>query len=286
MAAELTNELGELRSFQEFKKAAKPIYKKYNENWLEAEYNSAVRSARMANEWKEIQKTKHLYPNLEYQPSVAAEPRDEHKSLYYVVKPIDDPFWDRWLPPNGWGCKCSVARTDKEPTKETPEADDPIPGIPGNSGKSGQLFAPSHPFIKNTSKKEKAKVKEQLEKLERAAIRDDVREWSRKGLQGSSASAAGVDFKIMFTGRGIKEALNQPHKHFNDKNLLIRDIKQVVKKGKYIGSRANDKGGRGVVRFHYWEIQVKGEKSWVVVRELSNGEFHFYTIVDKMKKGS
>ena len=34
--------------------------------------------------------------------------RPEHALLNGVVYPADDPFWQVWYPPNGWGCRCRV----------------------------------------------------------------------------------------------------------------------------------------------------------------------------------
>lgn len=35
-------------------------------------------------------------------------PRPAHLALDKKILPADDPFWQTWYPPNGYGCKCSV----------------------------------------------------------------------------------------------------------------------------------------------------------------------------------
>ena len=112
---------GSVRSFSEFKKEALLISEGYNKTWLQAEYNTAIRAARMAVNWKKFQETKHLYPNLEYMPSRAAKPRDSHKELYHLIWAIDDPIWDIILPPSDWNCLCSVRATDKPVSELPPE---------------------------------------------------------------------------------------------------------------------------------------------------------------------
>ena len=116
----LYNDDGSIRPFSEFKKLALQISNGYNQVWLQTEYNTAVRGARMAVNWKKFQEKKHLYPNLEYMPSRAANPRDSHRKLWHCVFAIDDPIWDTIMPPSDWNCLCGVRQTTREVT--------PLPG--------------------------------------------------------------------------------------------------------------------------------------------------------------
>ncbi len=34
--------------------------------------------------------------------------RAEHAALHGVIKRVDSDFWDKYYPPNGWGCRCEV----------------------------------------------------------------------------------------------------------------------------------------------------------------------------------
>jgi hypothetical protein len=45
----------------------------------------------------------------------------------------------------------------------------------------------------------------------------------------------------------------------------------------------NAKKGDLVKWFHYYEIEFKGQPSWIVVKELDNVEKHIYSIVDATK---
>ena len=115
----LTREDGSLRGYQEFEELALKISEKYNVAHLQTEYNTAVRSARMAVNWKKFQESKHLYPNLEYTPSRSAHPRDSHKKLWGKVFAMDDPIWEKIMPPSEWNCMCGIRQTD-EPVSEIP----------------------------------------------------------------------------------------------------------------------------------------------------------------------
>lgn len=172
--AALLDEDGKKRSFSKFLVEAQRINSTYNQLWLEAEYNYATRAARSAVQWKNFQKTKNNYPNLIYKESRSGTPRPEHKQYYGLIFPIDDPFWDEMMPPNGWGCKCSVQRTDESPSGVEIETVEQIPGIPGNPGKAEQLFTSSHPYSKMVSMNDKKKINEQLNELNKFQILENA----------------------------------------------------------------------------------------------------------------
>lgn len=161
--ASLLDEDGNRRSWNDFRKAAQEVNKTYNERWLEAEYNMATRQARSAVQWKDYEDSADEFPNLKYMGSRSAEPREAHVPYYGVVKPLNDPFWNTALPPNGWGCKCYVNQTDEDPTDGEIEPLEPIPGIAGNAGKTGQVFSKSHPYM-DVSKAEKKVIEKQWKK--------------------------------------------------------------------------------------------------------------------------
>ncbi|WP_044203878.1 phage minor head protein [Flammeovirga sp. OC4] len=123
--------------------------KLYNTNWLRTEGNHVKRSCQSAEEWLEIEADKDLYPYLKYEPSVSAEPRTEHKKLYGIIKHVDDPFWDVWLPPSAWNCNCWVSQqtTDKG-SKEMPKKIKlPPKSIRNNPAKTGKIITDHHPMI-------------------------------------------------------------------------------------------------------------------------------------------
>ena len=136
----LTNEDGSLKSFSAFKNEALQIDAEYNKQWLQTEYNTAVRSARMAVNWKKFQEAKKLYPNLKYTPSRAANPRESHTEYYGCIWPMDDPIWDIIMPPSDWNCMCGVKQTDEAPTVQPedwvqPEGDPVFSNNPGKTAK-------------------------------------------------------------------------------------------------------------------------------------------------------
>jgi len=76
-------------------------------------YNANLRSARAAGQWERIERTKKLFPYLEYRLGPSERHRPHHAIKEGLVIPVDDPFWDEWMPPNGWGCKCWVKQVTR-----------------------------------------------------------------------------------------------------------------------------------------------------------------------------
>lgn len=134
-------------NFADFKKEALKINQQYNVQFLQTEFNTANRSGVMAEKWTKIQEQKSLYPNLTYKTVKDKRVRDEHKDLQDVTKPVDDPFWDKWYPPNGWHCRCYVTQTDGEVTPGEFKGN-PTSGFHGNVGKSDMIFNENeHPYF-------------------------------------------------------------------------------------------------------------------------------------------
>jgi len=150
MVGLLMDENGKLRSFSKFKKLALQVSEKYNVTWLQTEYNQAVRSARIASNLKQFEKTLHLYPNLEYIESTAANERPTHKKWVGTILPFNHPWWDDHMPPSEWGCQCSVSQSDKEPTA-VPGEDDSDPVFQNNPIQTADFInMEEHPYYKNT----------------------------------------------------------------------------------------------------------------------------------------
>jgi len=92
-------------------------------------YDANLRSARAAGQWERIERTKGALPYLTYRLGPSERHRPHHESKEGLTLPVDDPFWDSWMPPNGWGCKCwvrQVTRSEAESIgiSESPEVPD------------------------------------------------------------------------------------------------------------------------------------------------------------------
>ncbi|WP_449043234.1 phage head morphogenesis protein [Paracoccus versutus] len=81
-------------------------------------YNANLCSACAAGQWERI-----------LLPGISDRPRREPPAG--LILPVDSPFWDTWMPPNGWGCKfwarqVTKAEATRRRVSEEPEAPDRV----------------------------------------------------------------------------------------------------------------------------------------------------------------
>ena len=272
------------------------INAQYNVNWMRTEHLHAVRTSRAAKNWQDITRDSDLYPYLEYMPSTAGEPRNEHKRLYGIVKHVDDPFWDTWLPPADWGCRCSVKQVrnpDPASLAKQPPDDVPLPPpvMRNNPGKDGVLFTDQHPMI--------AKVKPAMrEKVEKAIIKTiqniktvEIENWIKSNVPEKG------DFLTLpnFKSNGItifRKSVRGIADHFADPHLkdIAMHVHSIVKSAKYLDhaplkqgintaekSKYIKKKARGVTGYNYYSFMWRGEQYRLNV-EIVNGKEYIYAI--------
>lgn len=95
---------------------------------LKVIYDTNLRSARAAGQWERIERTKAAFPFLEYQLGPSERHRPKHVEKAGMIIPVESAFWDEWMPPNGWGCKCwvrQVTRAEAERRGISPAPDVP-----------------------------------------------------------------------------------------------------------------------------------------------------------------
>lgn len=145
---------GSLQSWKEFEADAYKIDSEYNNKWLETEYNQTIATVNMAAKFEDFQKDKDLYPNLKFVVINDGRVRPEHKAFDGIVKPVDDPFWNKHLPPLDWGCRCGVEQTDENPTDAPPASESDNLTFKNNASKTGKVFL-SEAYSVDLSKIEK-----------------------------------------------------------------------------------------------------------------------------------
>lgn len=138
-----------VKPFAAFKNDILALNNEYNVNFLAAEYNHAVATSQMASKWNDFNEDKGALPLLQYFTVGDARVRVSHQPLDGIIKPVDDPFWDVYMPPNDWNCRCTVKQLaegeiSKTTTDKLPQLK---PMFKNNPGKSGVVFPDTHPYF-------------------------------------------------------------------------------------------------------------------------------------------
>lgn len=173
MAANLLDAEGKLKPFAQWAKDVQPIATHQVEDWLQTEYDMAIKRAHQAADWKQFEREKDVLPNLEWVSSegLSIEPGADHKAFWGTILPLDHPFWKSHKPKDRWGCNCSLRATDKPctPKEGIPSGgndDKPADGLDGNPGQTGEIFSESHPYIENAYLGAEKAVGKFIDKLE------------------------------------------------------------------------------------------------------------------------
>ncbi|MDD3012601.1 MAG: phage minor head protein [Candidatus Gastranaerophilales bacterium] len=125
-------------TFQQFKKELEPKLK--NKGWwgkvwigdgssaetvqlgsvwrLKTIYRTNIQTSYMAGRYREQIDNIDNRPYWQYVAVMDRRTRPAHSQLNGRIFSYDDPFWDSFYPPNGWGCRCRVRALSDENIKE------------------------------------------------------------------------------------------------------------------------------------------------------------------------
>lgn len=175
----LLTDKGEIKPFETFRHDVETVHKRYNHNYLYAEYNHAVGSSLMAARWHQIEADGDRY-DLQYRTAQDDRVREDHAILHGTTLPPSDPFWGKYMPPNGWNCRCTAVQVRKgkyplsDPALSMQKGDNCTEAAKQqifrfNPGKELQLFPPKHPYFKapEATKKIVAQLSEEQKREQR-----------------------------------------------------------------------------------------------------------------------
>ena len=160
----LIDKNGKIKPEHQFKQDLQKMNIRFNRNYLNAEYQTAKRGAQMSHLWTKFQEQREYYPNLVYRTVGDGRVRPEHEALNGIVKPIDDPFWKTYYPPNGWRCRCTVMNTAEKVSQGEFEDESVLPEFRGNVAVDEEIFTSKGSFFKLLNKDHKAKINAELMK--------------------------------------------------------------------------------------------------------------------------
>lgn len=71
-------------------------------------FDANLRAAHAAGKWARIERVKDAFPFLRYVQVQRDSKREDHVRYHELIRPVDDPVWERIYPPNGWRCGCTI----------------------------------------------------------------------------------------------------------------------------------------------------------------------------------
>jgi hypothetical protein len=143
---------------------------------------------------------------------------------------------------------------------------------------------PKLSLLQRAEQRHKARMEEEEKAIQKAWLKRNRINCTREAkaaLIGKTARHPAIDGDIIFTTKGIKEAINQPHKYFIEKNKAVVNIIELIGKGEYIKCVLDTKHDMDIC--HYIKIVINGEPAYIVIKQHGK-QYLFYTIVDKLKK--
>jgi SPP1 gp7 family putative phage head morphogenesis protein len=161
LTQELIDKDGKLRTYSQFKQAAFEVNDTHVNQWLKAEYDTAVSGAQMASKWVDI--TENDATNyLAFDVVMDGHTSEICAPLDGLVVSVDDPMLSTYYPPNHFNCRTTVRQMDSG--KPTPAHQRELPEIPPmfqtNLAKQKLVFPPGHSYYVGTPT---AVIKEALE---------------------------------------------------------------------------------------------------------------------------
>lgn len=252
----MTDKSGNKLSRADWEKATAKTVKRHNDRYLRIETQMATQSAQAAESWQHFERRAYLYPNLKYETAGDERVRESHRSLDGTVRPVNDPFWDVYYPPNGWHCRCKVIQTDEAVTPGDGVDFDPPKGFRGNVGKTGKIFGDDHPYF-DQSALDGERIERNAKLAHAKLTRGEVREWAKSELVPSfSASLPGLPQPVALTNREIRNITGKSHHEPASRNELLYVLPLIFDRLQYIGKAADDGKHSPVAQWFYYRLLI------------------------------
>ena len=141
-------------SFEDFKSKVEDLNIKFNESYLQSEYDTAIASSQNASSWERFEQDADVLPYLTYQ--TIGDACEICLPLDGITLPVSDEFWNKFYPPNHFNCLCLCLNSDDDSNltnkgvrdRELTRLNDLVSDtFQMNSGKSGEVFDKDHPYF-------------------------------------------------------------------------------------------------------------------------------------------
>lgn len=133
-------------TFNDFKKQVEEQGIELSDHHLANVYRTNIQNAYAYGRWLEQEGNKESRPYLRYSAIIDSRTRPTHLALNDIIRHIDDEFWNKHYPPNGFQCRCTVeSLTEKMADRIGITPDDQLVDLPQN-----KYDWDYHPFKQNT----------------------------------------------------------------------------------------------------------------------------------------
>jgi hypothetical protein len=260
-------------------------------------YNANLRSARAAGQWERIERTKASFPYLEYMLGPSEHHRPHHEDKAGTILPVDSPFWDEWMTPNGWGCKCWVRQiTRREAERRGISAEPKVRDTVWTNPRTGEaLIVPEgiDPGWQRNPGKQRSQAIEAIlngklaalpPEIARVAARDIATSWrAARVLQGAAGGAVPVGVlptavaeQVGSPGTVVQMTDSYGTKFVSRDRDVTVEVLGVLEDALWTGQMAVEKTAQGSSLV----VFSRGERPWRFVLKLlpERGEIWVQTI--------
>jgi hypothetical protein len=112
--------------------------------------------------------------------------------------------------------------------------------------------------------------------------RKEIRDEAKLVLLGKVLYHPYFPHDIYINVSGIKEWLNQPHKHYAEKNEALLQLPELLLASEYLGAKQDPKGRDYIVASHIFKTQIAVDSSWIIVNENVWNECWVHSISDNI----
>lgn len=116
-------------------------------------FDTNLRVARASGRWERIRRTAHVFPYLRgvtaRDERVRHPPKSEsdHRAFDALILPVEHAFWQRWFPPLGFRCRCSVIQMTRSQLARYPGTITTAEELATREARLGEpIFAPPSSF--------------------------------------------------------------------------------------------------------------------------------------------
>ena len=112
--------------------------------------------------------------------------------------------------------------------------------------------------------------------------RKEIRDEAKRILLGKVLFHPYFPHDIYINVSGIKEWLNQPHKHYAEKNEALLQLPELLLSSEYLGAEPDPKERDYIIASHLFRTQIADDCSWIIVNETIWNECWVHSISDNI----